>query len=240
MQTYQTVLTPPNNSSSDVRDWKISGRYVDGTNMVGVVAASVIFGIAMSAAREKCENLLTIFLEFTQIMMMIVQYAVYLTPLGVFFLILARILEMENILDVFAKLGLYIATACGGNLIHGFLILPLIYLIFVRKNPYKFVAKIGPAIAMALGTSSSLAALPLNIQCCEENAKIDSRVTRFMLPLGATINMNGVVVLVFKFSSFLNFILFNQGTALYEACAAIFIAQLRQIDLSIGNVIAVW
>lgn len=192
LQTYQTVLTSPNNTTIDLRDWKISGRYVDGTNMVGVVFASVVVGIAMSAAREKVQWLLNIFMEFTQVMMLIVQFVVYLTPIGVFFLILARILEMEDILDVFSKLGLYIATACGGNLIHGFLILPLIYFIFVRKNPFKFIANIGPAIAMALGTSSSLAALPLNMQCCEENSKIDPRVTRFMLPLGATINMNGL------------------------------------------------
>ncbi|KAG5683330.1 hypothetical protein PVAND_012616 [Polypedilum vanderplanki] len=220
LQTYQTTLTPPeDNPDADINDWIISSHYVDGTNMLGVVAVSIIFGITMSLVREKVKGLIDVTLEFTLIMMKIIQFVIWLTPIGVFFLILAKFLEMDDILDVFAKLGLYLATVSLGIFVHGFIFLPAIYFAFTKKNPLRFIAHMGPAILTALGTSSSLATLPVSLKCVEEKAKIDVRVSRFMLPLGATINMN--------------------GTALYEAVAAIFIAQLRQIDLSIGSIIAV-
>ncbi|XP_070508535.1 excitatory amino acid transporter 3-like [Chironomus tepperi] len=220
LQTYQTTLTAPENKpDADIKDWHISYNYVDGTNMLGVVSVSIVFAIMMSSIRDQVPNLIQVILEFMQVMMKIIQAVIWLTPIGVFFLILAKFMEMDDIADVFSKLGLYLATVSIGIFIHGFIFLPAIYFAFTRKNPLKFIGYMGPAILTALGTSSSLATLPVSLKCVEEKAKIDVRVSRFMLPLGATINMN--------------------GTALYEAVAAIFIAQLRQIDLSIGNVIAV-
>jgi Na+/H+-dicarboxylate symporter len=192
LQTYQTQLTAPlNNTNVPVNEWKISGKFVDGTNMLGVVAASIIMGIAMSIIRDKVKNLINVVLEFTNVMMIIIQVVIWLTPIGVFFLILAKFLEMADVLDVFAKLGMYLLTVSLGIFIHGFIFLPLIYFSFTRKNPLKFIGHMSPAIFTALGTSSSLATLPVSLKCVEENAKIDVRVSRFMLPLGATINMNG-------------------------------------------------
>jgi Na+/H+-dicarboxylate symporter len=159
--------------------------------MLGVVAASIIMGIAMSIIRDKVKNLINVVLEFTNVMMIIIQVVIWLTPIGVFFLILAKFLEMADVLDVFAKLGMYLLTVSLGIFIHGFIFLPLIYFSFTRKNPLKFIGHMSPAIFTALGTSSSLATLPVSLKCVEENAKIDVRVSRFMLPLGATINMNG-------------------------------------------------
>lgn len=197
----------------------------------------------MSTMREKVKNLITVILEFTQLMMGIIQIVIWLTPVGVYFLILAKFLEMDDILDVFTKLGMYLGTVSAGIFIHGFIFLPLIFLLFTRKNPIIFIGHMMPAILTALGTSSSLATLPVSIKCLEENAKIDVRVSRFMLPLGATINMNGAFRLqCYRVEEILIFVLTytSVGTALYEAVAAIFIAQLRHVDLSIGNVIAVW
>lgn len=197
LQTYQTQLTAPeNNTDAPVNEWKISGKYVDGTNMLGVVSAAIIVGIAMSIIREKVGNLIAVVLEFTKVMMIIIQVVIWLTPIGVFFLILAKFLEMDDILDVFAKLGMYLATVSAGIFIHGFIFLPAIYFAFTRKNPLTFIGHMSPAIFTALGTSSSLATLPVSLKCVEENAKVDVRVSRFMLPLGATINMNGKVIKV--------------------------------------------
>lgn len=192
LQTYQTTLTPPvNNTDAHINDWTIGHNYVDGTNMLGVVAISIFFGITMSMIREKVHNLIDVTLEFTQVMMKIIQFVIWLTPIGVFFLILAKFLEMDDLVDVFTKLGMYLATVSAGIFIHGFIFLPLIYFAFTRKNPLTFIKHMTPAILTALGTSSSLATLPVSLKCVEENAKIDVRVSRFMLPLGATINMNG-------------------------------------------------
>jgi Na+/H+-dicarboxylate symporter len=192
LQLYQTSIIDPNNETIRKQDWEITGKYVNGTNMLGVVSVSIIIGIAMSTIRSECHRLITVVLEFTQVMMKIIQVVIWLTPIGVFFLILANFLEMEDALDVFTKLGLYLMTVSVGIFIQGFIFLPIVYFAFTRKNPFKFIGYLGPAIFTALGTSSSLATLPVSLKCVEENAKIDVRVSRFMLPLGATINMNGM------------------------------------------------
>lgn len=160
---------------------------------LGVVSIAIVLGIIMSTMRGKVNNLINVILEFTQVMMGIIQIVIWMTPIGVYFLILAKFLEMDDILDVFTKLGMYLGTVSAGIFIHGFVFLPLIFFIITRKNPFIFIGHMMPAILTALGTSSSLATLPVSIKCLEENAKIDVRVSRFMLPLGATINMNGMM-----------------------------------------------
>lgn len=223
LQQYQTVLVPPalkeDNFTKDISEWKITGQYSDGMNIMGLVVASIVFGIAISSARNQTRNLLLVFNELSQTMMRVTGWVIWLSPIGVFFLVLSKLMEMDNILGVFAKLGLYFLTVAGGILFHGFVILPTIFFFVTRKNPVKFVGNMAQAIATAFGTSSSSATLPVTIQCLEQNNNVDSRVARFVLPIGATINMD--------------------GTALYEAVAAIFIAQLRGISLSLTNIIAV-
>jgi Na+/H+-dicarboxylate symporter len=188
-------------------------------NIMGLVVASIVFGVAISSARAQSRNLLTVFNELSTTMMRVTGWVIWLSPIGVFFLILSKLMEMDNILGVFAKLGLYFLTVGGGIIFHGFVILPTIFFFITRKSPMKFIGNMGQAIATAFGTSSSSATLPVTIQCLEQNNNVDPRVARFVLPIGATINMD--------------------GTALYEAVAAIFIAQLRGIQLSLGNVIAI-
>ncbi|GBO40479.1 Excitatory amino acid transporter 1, partial [Araneus ventricosus] len=142
-----------------------------------------------------------------------------LSPVGVLFLVASKILEMKDLAVVAGQVGLYSVTVLTGILLHGFIILPLLYFALVRKNPYSFLLNMGQALATAFGTASSSATLPVTIACLEERNNIDPRVARFCLPIGATINMD--------------------GTALYEAVAAIFIAQVRGVTLSIGSIIAI-
>lgn len=162
LQTYQTQLKAPENDTNNtpVTQWAISGKYVDGTNMLGVVAASIIMGIAMSVIREKVSHLINVVLEFTKVMMIIIQVVIWLTPIGVFFLILAKFLEMDDVLEVFEMLGMYLLTVSIGIFVHGFIFLPSIYFAFTRKNPFVFMGHLIPAMLTALGTSSSLATLP--------------------------------------------------------------------------------
>lgn len=220
LQQYQTVLKPPSeNTSLEMSKWKITGQYTDGMNIMGLVVSSIVFGVAISSARTQSRHILVVFNELSHTMMRITGWVIWLSPVGVFFLVLSKLMEMDDILDVFAKLGLYFLTVAGGILFHGFVILPTIFFFITKKSPWKFVGNMGQAIATAFGTSSSSATLPVTIQCLEQNNHVDPRVARFVLPIGATINMD--------------------GTALYEAVAAIFIAQLRGISLSLGNIIAI-
>ncbi|XP_007544116.2 excitatory amino acid transporter 3-like [Poecilia latipinna] len=103
--------------------------------------------------------------------------------------------------------------------IHATICLPFIFFIIVRKNPYTFTLGMAQALVTALMISSSSATLPVTFRCAEENNRIDKRITRFVLPVGATINMD--------------------GTALYEAVAAIFIAQLNDYPLDVGQIVTI-
>ncbi|EAT34674.1 AAEL013111-PA [Aedes aegypti] len=221
LQQYQTVLTPPKSNpvETDLILWSVGGKFVDGMNIIGLVVASIVFGIALGALKEDVQLVLKFFQQLSHTIMKVTGWVIWLSPIGVLFLITAKLLEMEDLGAVFGKLGLYFAVVAGGIVFHGFVILPLLFFLFTRKNPVKFVANMGQAIATAFGTSSSSATLPVTMQCLEDKNHIDPRVSRFVLPIGATINMD--------------------GTALYEAVAAIFIAQLRGLSLTFGNIVAI-
>lgn len=134
-------------------------------------------------------------------------------------LVASKITEMKSLDEIVSQLGMYFLTVLIALLIHGLLVLPALYFVLTRKNPYIFIANMAKALVTAFGTSSSTATLPLSIGCLEEKNGIDSRITRFVMPIGATVNMD--------------------GTALYEAIAAIFISQVRKISLSFGQLIAI-
>lgn len=111
-----------------------------------------------------------------------------LSPIGVFFLIAAKILEMESLAEVIGKLGKYFITVMFGLFIHGLGTIAIIFYIVVRKLPYGYILKMSQVLATAFGTGSSSATMPITINCLD-NMGIDPRVTRFVVPVGATINM---------------------------------------------------
>lgn len=142
-----------------------------------------------------------------------------LSPIGVLSLVAAKITEMKSLDEIVGQLGMYFLTVLIALLIHGFLVLPGIYFVLTKKNPYIFIANMAKALVTAFGTSSSSATLPLSMGCLEDKNGIDPRITRFVMPIGSTVNMD--------------------GTALYEAIAAIFISQVRKVPLSFGQLVAV-
>merc|ERR1712130_411189 len=127
------------------------------------------------------------------------------------FLVAGEIIGMENPSKNFASLGWFFATVNIALVIHGFIILPLIYGLLTKKNPFTFIKNQLPAMFTAFGTSSSSASLPVNLKCLVKGNGVDKRIADFVLPIGATINMD--------------------GSALYEAVAALFVAQISGIDL---------
>ncbi|PNI54603.1 SLC1A1 isoform 2 [Pan troglodytes] len=200
------------------KEYKIVGMYSDGINVLGLIVFCLVFGLVIGKMGEKGQILVDFFNALSDATMKIVQIIMCYMPLGILFLIAGKIIEVED-WEIFRKLGLYMATVLTGLAIHSIVILPLIYFIVVRKNPFRFAMGMAQALLTALMISSSSATLPVTFHCAEENNQVDKRITRFVLPVGATINMD--------------------GTALYEAVAAVFIAQLNDLDLGIGQIITI-
>ncbi|KAM4877580.1 excitatory amino acid transporter 3 [Thomomys bottae] len=211
--TAMTTLT-----KSKTKEYKIVGMYSDGINVLGLIIFCLVFGLVIRKMGEKGQILVDFFNALSDATMKIVQIIMCYMPLGILFLIAGKIIEVED-WEIFRKLGLYMATVLSGLAIHSIVILPLIYFIVVRKNPFRFAMGMAQALLTALMISSSSATLPVTFRCAEEKNQVDKRITRFVLPVGATINMD--------------------GTALYEAVAAVFIAQLNDLDLSIGQIITI-
>uniref|UniRef100_A0A3P8YIK8 Amino acid transporter n=1 Tax=Esox lucius TaxID=8010 RepID=A0A3P8YIK8_ESOLU len=200
------------------KDYKIVGSYSDGINVLGLIVFCVAFGLVIGKMGERGRILLEFFDALNEATMRLVQIIMCYMPVGILFLIAAKIIEVDD-WEIFRKMGMYMVTVMTGLAIHSTICLPLIYFAIVRKNPYSFILGMAQALVTALMISSSSATLPVTFRCAEENLRIDKRITRFVLPVGATINMD--------------------GTALYEAVAAIFIAQLNNFDLDIGQIVTV-
>ncbi|XP_074056185.1 excitatory amino acid transporter 4 isoform X4 [Macrotis lagotis] len=187
-----------------------------GINALGLVVFSVSFGLVTGSMKQKGHALKVFFNSLNEAIMRLVGVIIWYAPVGILFLIAGKILEMEDTAVVGGQLGMYTLTVIVGLLIHAGGVLPLLYFLITHKNPFPFIAGMLQALITAMGTSSSSATLPITFRCLEENLGVDRRITRFVLPVGATINMD--------------------GTALYEALAAIFIAQVNNYELNLGQI----
>lgn len=195
------------------------GTDQDGMNILGLVVFAIVFGVALRKLGDEGEILIKFFNSFNEATMVLVSWIMWYAPLGIMFLVAGKIVEMDDVGMLFASLGKYIACCMIGHAIHGLLVLPGIYFIFTRKNPYTFLWGIFTALATAFGTSSSSATLPLMMKCVEEKNGVSKHISRFILPIGATVNMD--------------------GAALFQCVAAVFIAQLNNESLNFIQVITI-
>ncbi|XP_039276709.1 excitatory amino acid transporter 1 [Nilaparvata lugens] len=218
---YRTVLVPPKNASleGNIMNWDVSSETAKGSNILGLVVFASVLGIAIGQSGPSGAPVLRFFQSMGDIIMLMTNWVIWLSPVGIFFLVTSKIVEMSSITEVMGQLGLYFATVMIGLLFHGLILLPTFFFLFTRRLPFSFIGNMSQAIVTAFGTASSSATLPVSMHCVEEKNGVDPRVSRFILPIGATINMD--------------------GTALYEAVAALFIAQLRNVDLSLAHIIGV-
>ncbi|XP_015792732.1 excitatory amino acid transporter [Tetranychus urticae] len=196
-----------------------SSEMKDGTNILGLIVFCTAYGIVLQQAGASGEVMIRFFITLNDIIMKIVIIVMWYSPVGIMSLIIGKTLELEDVRATAQQLGMYMVTVVVGLVIHACITLPLIFFSITRQNPLTFFKGMLQAWATALATASSAATLPITFKCLEENLGVDKRVTRFVLPVGATVNMD--------------------GTALYEAVAAIFIAQMNNVHLGIGDVITV-
>lgn len=221
IQTVSTKVPVATNKTRGPPQFTIkkSLQFKGGMNVLGLIGFFVSFGIIMGKMGEKARLMLEFFNILNEIVMKLVSAIMWYSPVGIACLICGKIISIADLEVVARQLGMYMVTVIVGLIIHGGIFLPLIYFVIVKKNPFKFFMGMFQAWVTALGTASSAGTLPVTFRCLEDNLGIDKRVTRFVLPVGATINMD--------------------GTALYEAVAAIFIAQMNAIDLDWGQIVTV-
>ena len=183
-----------------------------------LIVFSLLFGAVLTTMGERGKPLTSLFESLNDAMMKLTDWVIQLAPVGVFALLASVVMETGP--GIFANLGKYMATVLLGLAVHALVTLPLLLRLLGGVNPRKYFEKVAPALTTSFSTASSSATLPLTIDCVENRAKVSPRVSSFVLPLGATINMD--------------------GTALYESVAAVFIAQVYGIDLTIGQQVLIF
>ncbi|KAJ7328121.1 Excitatory amino acid transporter 2 [Desmophyllum pertusum] len=188
-------------------------------NVLGLVVFSIVFGIVLGRVGERGLPMKAVFESLNEIVMEMISLVMWISPIGICSLIAAKVAGMSNIGQAFSMLGYLMGTAMVGFFVHGVIVIPLIYFVCTRKNPIIYIKNLSDALATAYGTDSSAATLPTTIKCVEEYNKVDKRISRFVLPLGATVNMD--------------------GTALYEGVCALWVAQLHGVSLGPGQVITI-
>lgn len=179
--------------------------------VLSVVIFALFLGIALVMGGDRYQNILGLLQEALEITMRIVNWIMILAPYGIAALLIKLVATQD--VSMLKTLAEFVAVVAGTLLMHGLVILPLLMFLFTGQSPLWFWRGARPALITAFATSSSSATLPITMRCATKNLNVKPEIAGFVIPLGATMNMD--------------------GTALYEAAAALFIANLVGVDLTI-------
>ncbi|HMU88701.1 MAG TPA: dicarboxylate/amino acid:cation symporter [Agitococcus sp.] len=182
-------------------------------NILAIVMFALFVGIALAIKGQEYPQLHKLFNESFNLCMQLVGWIMQIAPLGIMALLFKLVLSENSAL--LGTLAQFIAVVIGTTLLHGIVILPLVLWLFARVSPLTFWRGARPALITAFATSSSAATIPVTLNCLEKDLKVSPQISGFVVPLGAQINMD--------------------GTALYEAAAALFVANLVGIELSLSQ-----
>ena len=187
-------------------------------NVIAVVMFALILGIALVMGGERYKNVLSLLQEGLEVSMQIVGWVMRLAPFGIMALLIKLVAVQD--LAMLNTLAKFVAVVMGTTLLHGVVVLPLILYLITGKSPLWFWRGAREALVTAFATSSSSATLPITLRCATQHLHVKPEIAGFVIPLGATINMD--------------------GTALYEAAAALFIANLAGIELNLAQQLIVF
>ena len=182
-------------------------------DILAIVMIALFLGIALVVGGERYRNLRLLLQELQELCLMIVGWIMRLAPLGLAALLLQLVASQQG--GLLRSLGHFIVVVTGTTLFHGLVVLPLILWLFTRMSPLHFLKGAREALITAFATSSSAATLPVTLRCTEQHLHVRKDIASFVVPLGATVNMD--------------------GTALYEAAAALFVARLAGIELDLAS-----
>ena len=181
------------------------------SNVLAVLIFAMMVGIALVIGGERYRNILLLLQELLELVLRIVGWIMRLAPFGIMALLIKLVATQDT--AILGSLGKFVTLVVGTTLLHGVVVLPLILYLVTGMTPLKFLRGAREALITAFATSSSSATLPITLRCAEQHLHVKREVGGFVIPLGATINMD--------------------GTALYEAAAALFVANLVGIELNL-------
>ncbi|EXA90223.1 dicarboxylate symporter family protein [Acinetobacter sp. 723929] len=220
MQNYQAPdsLNPASFFTNFIQNTLINPfkAFSDG-NVLAVVVFALFVGVALVHGGERFKSIRVLSNQFFEMMMMLVGWVMKLAPLGIFAL-LAKLMATEDV-SVLSRLAEFAVVVTGTTIFHGAVVLPLLLWIFGHMSPWAFFKGTRTALITAFATSSSSATMPLSMKCAQENLGVRPQTAGFVIPLGTQLNMD--------------------GTALYEAAAALFVANLVGLDLNLTQQIIV-
>jgi Na+/H+-dicarboxylate symporter len=182
-------------------------------DILAILIVALFLGIALVIGGERYRNIRNLMGELQELCLMVVGWIMRLAPLGLAALMLQLVATQNSAL--LASLGHFIAVVIGSTLFHGIIVLPGVLWLVTGLSPLHFFKGAREALITAFVTSSSNATLPITLRCTEQHLHVKKDIASFVVPLGATVNMD--------------------GTALYEAAAALFVARLAGIELDIAS-----
>jgi solute carrier family 1 (high affinity glutamate transporter) protein 1 len=183
-------------------------------NLLPLIVFSILFAGVLTTMGRRAEPIARLITSANDALLRFVMLLMKIAPVGIFCLVAAQFGEAAiagTAGKTFGGLAGYVLVIALGLAIHCLVTLPVILFLYTRRNPYRFLLQMSEALLTAFSTASSSATLPVSMECAERRARVSRRSVEFVLPLGATVNMD--------------------GTALYQACAAVFIAQVSGVPL---------
>ena len=192
------------------------------SDLLPLIVFSIIFAGMKTTMGERVHVITSMIVQINDALLSFIMLLMKVAPVGIFCLVAARFGEAEADGEfgiMIQQTGKYVLTVIAGLSFHAFVTLPVIMALFTKRNPFRYMLQMSQAVLTAFSTASSSATLPITMECAVERGQVSKKSVEFVLPLGATINMD--------------------GTALYEAVAAIFIAQAIGVDLTLTHQIMI-
>lgn len=219
-QAEQMSQTPPLQFLIDIFPDNMTQATGNNGGMLQVIVIAILIGVAtLMVGREKSAPFIRLIESLNDIVIKIIDIVMLYSPLGVMALMAGMVTDTAGNMELIGALGLYVLTVALGLLLMIFFVYPMLIHLFSKVGVVKFLKTMPPVQLLAFTTSSSAATLPLNMETVEQKLGISNRVTSFVLPMGMTINMD--------------------GTSLYQAVAAVFIAQVLGIDLTFVQLLTI-
>ncbi len=194
--------------------------FTENSQLLSVILFSLLFGFFITQVEnEHSQRLKDFFNSMFEVMMKLTLFIIRFTPLGILGLVATKVSQQSDLIALIQSMGLYMLVVIFGLLIHAGITLPLLLKLVGKVNPLKHLKALQVPLITAFSTASSNATLPLTMEATEKNVGVSNKITSFVLPLGATVNMD--------------------GTALYECAAVIFISQVYGVELTFAQQLVV-